>query len=599
MASPSAHIMSVDVEEYFMVEAFAGSIPRASWHAWESRVGASTHRVLDLFDTHNVKATFFFVGWIAQQHPQLVRDVHARGHEIACHSFWHRPVYSLTPREFREDTRAAVRAIEDAAGVKVNGYRAPSWSITKNCVWALDILAEEGFTYDSSIYPIYHDLYGVPDAQRFPYTHICGNGKTLCEFPPATVRFFGQNLPGAGGGYLRIFPPAYTRWVFRKFEHVYRERVVVYFHPWELDPGQPPIREKLKSRIRHYTNLDRMEGRLGALLEKHSFQPFRDLLATELVRDSEPCSHRAQTRTRLSLLSRRKGSGSSLAPGDSAITFSSRSIPQRGADVLTYHALSAQRSSSAYTLSCQQFEEHLRVVSELTQIGNGTLRTLSVTFDDGHLSNFEYALPLLQRYSMRATFFVVASFVNSRPDFMTWAQLREIATLGHEIQSHSWSHPLLTHCSNQQLQDELIRSRQTIEQHLGRPVHALSVPGGRWNPRVLRAAATAGYRCVYVSDPWVASPRQDVNLLGRLTIKNSMGAGHLRGLLTGEGLYPAFFRAGYRAKEFFRQVVGDAMYRRVWSSISSSESQEPLISSRIPAGSFEKQAHEHSSVDQQ
>ena len=185
-------------------------------------------------------------------------------------------MYSLTPDEFRADTRASVAAIEDASGTRVKGYRAPSWSITKQCLWALDILAEEGFTYDSSIFPIRHDLYGVPGAQRFPYTRTCGNGLTLPEFPPATVRLFGATLPAAGGGYLRMFPMAYTRWAFRQFERSYDQRLIVYFHPWEIDPEQPRIQAKLRSRVRHYTNLSRMHARVEQLLRTYSFEPFRD-----------------------------------------------------------------------------------------------------------------------------------------------------------------------------------------------------------------------------------------------------------------------------------------------------------------------------------
>jgi polysaccharide deacetylase family protein (PEP-CTERM system associated) len=249
------HVLSVDVEDYFQVEAFAGSVDRKSWNEWPSRVVTNTHRVLDLFDQHNAKGTFFFVGWVAARFPYLVREVQSRGHELACHSYWHRTVYSLTPDEFRKDTRQAKKAIEDAAGVSVTGYRAPSWSITKSCLWALDILAEEGFAYDSSIYPIHHDLYGVPGAQRFPYTHACANGLKLQEFPPATLRFLGTNFPAAGGGYLRIFPTAFTELAFHTFEKKYGERVVVYLHPWELDPEQPRINGPFKSRIRHYTNL--------------------------------------------------------------------------------------------------------------------------------------------------------------------------------------------------------------------------------------------------------------------------------------------------------------------------------------------------------
>jgi len=207
------------------------------------------------------------------------------GHEIACHSYWHRPVYSLTPAEFREDTRAAVSAIEDAAGARVAGYRAPSWSITKTCLWALDILAEEGFLYDSSIYPIRHDLYGVPGAQRFPYTYTCSNGASIREYPPPTARFFGQNLPGAGGGYLRIFPLAYTKWFFSHFERSYRQRVMVYLHPWEVDPEQPRIRERLRSRFRHYTNLRYMKNRLEYLLQHYSFESFADSMEIEIPGD--------------------------------------------------------------------------------------------------------------------------------------------------------------------------------------------------------------------------------------------------------------------------------------------------------------------------
>src|SRR5712691_6302084 len=261
------HVLSVDVEDYFQVEAFAGSVDRECWDQWPSRVVANTQRVLDLFDDYNAKATFFFVGWVAARFPHLVREVQSRGHELACHSYWHRTVYSLTPEEFRKDTRQAKHVIEDATGVGVTGYRAPSWSITKACLWALDILAEEGFAYDSSIYPIHHDLYGVPGAQRFPYTHALQGGRQLREFPPATIRLAGWNFPAAGGGYLRIFPLFYTEWAFRHIERKYRQPVVVYFHPWEIDPEQPRLPEKLRSRLRHYTNLRKMVDRLRALLE--------------------------------------------------------------------------------------------------------------------------------------------------------------------------------------------------------------------------------------------------------------------------------------------------------------------------------------------
>ncbi|MGZ4878006.1 MAG: XrtA system polysaccharide deacetylase [Candidatus Angelobacter sp.] len=281
------HVLSVDVEDYFQVEAFAGSVDRETWNEWPSRVVGNTQRVLDLFDEHNARATFFFVGWVAARFPHLVREVQSRGHELACHSYWHRTVYSLMPDEFRKDTRQAKHAIEDATGVPVTGYRAPSWSITKSCLWALDILAEEGFTYDSSIYPIHHDLYGVPGAQRFPYTHACANGLELREFPPATLRFLGTNFPAAGGGYLRIFPSAFTELAFRTFESKYRERLVVYLHPWEVDPEQPRIHGSMKSRLRHYTNLRRMHAKMDSVLARHKFQPFKDVLAAEAAEAME------------------------------------------------------------------------------------------------------------------------------------------------------------------------------------------------------------------------------------------------------------------------------------------------------------------------
>ena len=208
---------------------------------------ANTQRLLDLFDQYGAKATFFFLGWVADRFPDLVRQVASRGHELACHSYWHRTIYSLTPDEFRDDTRAAVEAIQSASGVRVTGYRAPSWSITKDSLWALDILAEEGFTYDSSIYPIHHDLYGVPGARRFPHEFNARNGVQLQEYPPSTIRVFGQNLPGAGGGYLRVFPMAYTHWVFREYEKQYRQSVIVYVHPWEVDPEQPRVFAPLRS----------------------------------------------------------------------------------------------------------------------------------------------------------------------------------------------------------------------------------------------------------------------------------------------------------------------------------------------------------------
>jgi polysaccharide deacetylase family protein (PEP-CTERM system associated) len=269
------HILSVDVEDYFQVEAFADRIPRTSWNQYPCRVVDNCHRLLDIFDRHQAKASFFTLGWVADRFPSLVWEIKERGHELACHSFWHRRVDTLTPAEFRDDTREACDAIEQAASVRVIGYRAPTWSFTRKTLWALDILADEGIEYDSSIYPIRHDLYGIPGASRFPYGHVSSNGSRLIEFPPTTIRLGRMNLPAAGGGYLRIFPLFYTCWAFRQCESVGLP-AVLYLHPWEVDPDQPRIQGSLRSEFRHYTNLDRTLDRLEYLLTRYRFGPVRD-----------------------------------------------------------------------------------------------------------------------------------------------------------------------------------------------------------------------------------------------------------------------------------------------------------------------------------
>jgi polysaccharide deacetylase family protein (PEP-CTERM system associated) len=290
LAATPGHILSVDLEDYFHVEAFAGVVSREAWNNYPCRVVENCSRLLDIFDSYGVKATFFTLGWVAHRFPRIVREVKDRGHEIACHSFWHHRVDSLTPAQFREDTRQACDAIEQAASTRVSGYRAPTWSISTRSLWAFDILGEEGFIYDSSIYPIHHDLYGIPGASRYPYAYVCQGGQRLLEFPPATARIAGMNFPAAGGGYLRIFPLAYTSWVFAQFEQA-RRSLVLYLHPWEIDPRQPRIRGPLKSRFRHYTNLHRTEERLHALLKRYRFVPFRDHLADG--RDDLPNAARA------------------------------------------------------------------------------------------------------------------------------------------------------------------------------------------------------------------------------------------------------------------------------------------------------------------
>lgn len=277
-ARPPA-ILSVDVEDYFQVEAFADRVSRDDWPKYDTRVEANTLRVLDLFDECGVKGTFFTLGWVAEHCPQMVRAIAARGHEMAVHSYWHRLIYKLPPEEFRADTRRAKDAIEQLCGHAVYGYRAPSYSVTRQSLWALEILAECGFRYDSSIFPVRHDVYGIPDAPRTPFQVRTPSG-TLTEFPITTFRLGGgPNWPVAGGGYLRIFPFTYTRLGIGR---AVRERVpvITYFHPWEIDPEQPRMEGRALSRFRHYTNLTRMAGRVKKLCRLVDYAPFADVLAS-------------------------------------------------------------------------------------------------------------------------------------------------------------------------------------------------------------------------------------------------------------------------------------------------------------------------------
>jgi polysaccharide deacetylase family protein (PEP-CTERM system associated) len=269
-----SNVFSVDVEDYFHVEAFSDVVDRAKWDAYPCRVEDNTRRLLDLADKLNQRGTFFILGWVAERFPSLVREIVNRGHEPACHSYWHRLIYKLTPAEFREDTMRAKTVIEQAAGMPVFGYRAPSYSITARSLWALDVLAECGFHYDSSIFPIKHDIYGIPDAPRFPFRVETPSGE-LVEYPITTFRLMGErNLPVGGGGYLRIFPFWYTKLGFRK-ARAEEMPLIVYIHPWEVDPEQPRLEGRLKSRLRHYTNLSKTESRLSHLLQLGVFNTFQ------------------------------------------------------------------------------------------------------------------------------------------------------------------------------------------------------------------------------------------------------------------------------------------------------------------------------------
>jgi polysaccharide deacetylase family protein (PEP-CTERM system associated) len=273
---PPRCLMSVDVEDYFHVEAFASTIRREDWPSYSPRVERNTMRVLDLLDRHGARATFFILGWVAEREPRLVREIVARNHEAACHSYWHRRVYTISRDEFREDTRRARGLLEEITGRKVRGYRAPSFSVIRKSLWALEILAGEGFEYDASIYPVRHDHYGIPDWNPAPGRVETAAGP-IFEFPGSSVRLAGVNVPCGGGGYLRLLPPAFNRWAL---ERILAERgtAMIYLHPWELDPEQPRIPAGWRSRFRHYTNLSRTEERLGRLLGQFSTESVGEYL---------------------------------------------------------------------------------------------------------------------------------------------------------------------------------------------------------------------------------------------------------------------------------------------------------------------------------
>lgn len=283
---------SVDLEDYYHVEAFADRVERARWPEFASRVRANTERTLELLERTGTHATFFVLGDVAERDPALIREVAAAGHELACHSHLHRRVHTLSRAEFREDVQRARGAIEDATGVRVLGFRAPTFSVTLDSFWALDILLEEGFEYDSSIFPIRHDLYGIPNAPRFLHQLTLPSGRSIWEIPMSTVRLGGVNLPAAGGGYLRLLPLAVTRWAIRRIHRHDHQPVILYFHPWELDPEQPRLRGSWKSRFRHYSGLKKNEARLQRILTEGRFQPLINLVRSA-QRGQQP-EHAAQ-----------------------------------------------------------------------------------------------------------------------------------------------------------------------------------------------------------------------------------------------------------------------------------------------------------------
>jgi polysaccharide deacetylase family protein (PEP-CTERM system associated) len=264
--------LTIDLEDYYHVSAFRDQIAVGDWNSQQSRVERNTHLLLDLLDEAGCKATFFTLGWVAERHPSLVRHVAGRGHEIGCHSLRHRTVFEMTPAEFRDDTRRAKNLLEDCSGTPVLGYRAPSFSITSESLWALEILVELGFVFDSSIFPVSHPSYGIPDASRAPHRVQTPSG-SIVEFPLTTLEFAGIRSPFGGGAYLRLLPYWYTRWGVRFLNARENRPVCLYLHPWELDPEQPRMSGSLTSRMRHYVGLRNTLVKFRKIIRDFEFCP--------------------------------------------------------------------------------------------------------------------------------------------------------------------------------------------------------------------------------------------------------------------------------------------------------------------------------------
>ncbi|MDY6903885.1 MAG: XrtA system polysaccharide deacetylase [Thermodesulfobacteriota bacterium] len=263
--------LTIDVEDYFQVAAFSDIVSRGDWDAMDQRVGVNIAPILKILKKYNVRATFFIVGWIADKHPEVVQTIMAQGHDIGCHSYWHRNIYDLTPEEFREDTLRAKNILEKLANKKITAYRAPSYSITRKTLWALDILKELGFTADSSIFPIKHDIYGIPDSPRF---HYRWDPPGIEEYPISTVIFCGKAVPVAGGGYFRLFPYWFTKFALTRINKIEKKPFVFYLHPWEIDSEQPRFNKaRPLSKFRHYNNLAKTMGRFERLLTDFDFIP--------------------------------------------------------------------------------------------------------------------------------------------------------------------------------------------------------------------------------------------------------------------------------------------------------------------------------------
>jgi polysaccharide deacetylase family protein (PEP-CTERM system associated) len=269
---------TVDVEDYFQVESFSKVIDRNSWDARPCRVDANTRRILDALDTRGVKGTFFILGWIAKRYPALVSEISLRGHEVASHGMSHKLIYKQTPAEFRSETFESKKLLEDIIQKPLLGYRAATYSITNQSLWALDILAEAGYQYDSSIFPMRHDRYGIPDASPWPGYITTPSGARLVEFPISTYKTAGATIPVAGGGYFRLFPYMFTRFCLGRINKSGHE-FLFYMHPWEIDENQPRIDGISRfTKFRHYNNLDKFESRMNRLLGDFRFTTMASVL---------------------------------------------------------------------------------------------------------------------------------------------------------------------------------------------------------------------------------------------------------------------------------------------------------------------------------
>jgi len=271
------NVLTIDVEDYFHVAALSKQIKKSDWESLAPRVKDNTFKLLDDFDQYSSQATFFVLGWVAERFPEIVKEIDSRGHEVASHGYSHQLIYSQSRDAFKEETFRSKSILEDITGKEVKGYRAASYSITKKSLWALDVLYEAGFKYDSSIYPVHHDLYGIHGSPAEPHLLKTPSGGVLVEYPPTTYNFLSYTLPVAGGGYFRLYPYWLTRFFYNSLNR-HNKPFAFYLHPWEIDPGQPKVKTSLFSRFRHYNNLNVCQKRLNKLLSDYEFTNMNQML---------------------------------------------------------------------------------------------------------------------------------------------------------------------------------------------------------------------------------------------------------------------------------------------------------------------------------